>query len=144
MNKLFKTAVVALMNTNSNFKDQLISSLQHAHRREAALSDSLKYLAGHFGVLFQNRGGINARGEFNLAALGPYGVEFAAMLNTSSPRCGEAPGAILDATSSWCYLNHFDAERLVLQVYELVKDKPDTPLVFPRAETFARGALAAC
>jgi len=100
-----------------------------ANQRERILAAALDTLAADFGVRLEMPLRIDSRGEFNLTALhenglnptwgcGSYGAEFAALLNQYNPRCGTSPGAVLLPENGWCYLNHFEVERMVYKVYD--------------------------
>jgi len=123
MNKHFIKAVAALTQANEAFQAGLISAMDHSSRREAALAAAMHAIAATFGVTFKNARYINSLGEFTLCATKPYGQGLSALLNTANPRCGVLPGAVLTPEASWCYMNHFDVERLVRRVHAQQKDK---------------------
>lgn len=122
----FLTAARALTAANAQFKAGQSNSVAHSRLREAAIAQALNALATTQGVRLETPLQIDSRGEFRIVALQPkaglcwpstgtYGSEFAKMLNRHNPRTGVQAGASLLPESGWCYLNHFDAERLVLE-----------------------------
>lgn len=127
MNQNFRQAIAELNNVNEDFQAGRISSVSHAHAREAALIAAMNALAEQFGVKLAPMHGIDARGDLHIVALdadkdprlgsGHYGYEFAELLNTARPRTGIAYNAVLYAESGWCYLNHFEVERLVQRFF---------------------------
>jgi hypothetical protein len=96
------------------------SPLGQARTREANLAGGLRTLAERHSVKLREPLRINANGEFNVIAEGatpykgcsPYG-SLAAVLNRHNPRTGVQPGACLLPESGWCYMNHFDVERML-------------------------------
>lgn len=132
MNKQFKQAIAALNQTNEAFAAGLISPVEHGDRREAALAGALVGMASQFGVQLKSTRYIDARGDMSLVAKGAYGARFAALLNTANPRCGIAPGAVLCGLATWCYMNHFDVERLVQRFYQQESAKPSARGLFAR------------
>ncbi|MDO8416558.1 MAG: hypothetical protein Q7S87_10155 [Agitococcus sp.] len=106
--------------------NQALSPVERGHQRGVAIGQALLALAAEHGVALEQPLSIDSRGEFRIfveAPTGPgqpvateqrYGLKFASLLNKHNPRCGTTGGAHLLASSSWCYLNHFDAERLVV------------------------------
>ncbi|KVP97045.1 hypothetical protein WJ97_14600 [Burkholderia ubonensis] len=128
MNNEFRQAIAVLKQTNEDFKNGHTSSVAHANSREAALMAALPALARTFGVKLASMHRIDARGELHIVARdgdkdprlggGRFGGPFATLLNTANPRTGIAPGAVLDSESGWCYMNHFDVEKLVLRYFD--------------------------
>lgn len=120
-----------------------------ADLRESALSNCLLHMAAHHGVALQKPLYINARGEYSIVALHPdgrrpdvdgcgcYGEAFSAYLTQHNPRTGERPGAHLDAESGWCWMHHFDVQRMVgtFFVKEIMKA---TPAIAEQAPDAAR------
>jgi hypothetical protein len=109
----------------AQFANKEIKSVPYSRTRERLIHEGLIAIALRCDVTL-SAPGIDANGEYRLQALttppqgqvcGPFG-DFAAMLNKHNPRCGLQPGAHLEASSGWCYINHFDAERLVLEFDE--------------------------
>lgn len=121
MNTELTQSLEMLTINQKSFNDGQISSLRHAQVRTAALCAALHHLAKEFDVELVGPMCIDSRGDmtcfvFNDKPGQPpkhYGEKFAALLNTANPRTGLMPGATLTPEASWCYLNHFDVERLV-------------------------------
>lgn len=93
-----------------------LSSVPHANRRESCLCTAIEALATELGAQIEGPLRIDSRGDIAVnvkRGAGGYGAALAELLNRHNPRTGIQPGAVLQASSSWCYLNHFDAERLV-------------------------------
>lgn len=124
MNKHFQQAIAALNQTNEAFQAGLISSVQHGDQREAALAAALAGMAATFQVTFKGGRYIDSRGEFRLASTGCFGKRFADLLNTAKPRCGVYGVAILTQEATWCFINHFEVERLVQRFYAMESVKP--------------------
>lgn len=105
--------------------------IQVKDRREPAIAGALAALASEHGVHLRAPLHVDANGEFSLVALkmhadggplnpdfygsAPFGETFAALLNRHGPRTGSPGPNVLDASNGWCKLNHFAAERLVLE-----------------------------
>lgn len=127
MNDEFRKAVEALKTSQESFNRRAISSVDHAHARGSAICAAVHQLAASFGVVLNGPTHIDSRGDISVVVVqkygtphGIYGADFAELLNTARPRTGMHgyPAAHLDERSNWCFLNHFDAERLVLGVYQ--------------------------
>lgn len=131
MNKQFQQAVIVLKAAHENFAAGAISSVAHSRQRESALAGALHAMAASFSVQLKGYLHINARGEFDIFAEGKYG-EFAQWLNKANPRCGMYPPAMLTPDSSWCYMNHFDVERMVLAYFAAEAVKPKARNVLAR------------
>lgn len=120
----FQTAMNALNNSASAGKP-----VQVADAREAALNKALQYMGAELGVLLEPLR-IDARGEISIVAIeqdaerkrhgtcGHYGEAFAHWLSQIPTRTGVTaphhPREVLP-TNGWCWINHFEAERLVRQ-----------------------------
>jgi hypothetical protein len=114
--------------------DRSLSPLALSRARETALVEGLHGLAGEYGrELAPTR--IDARGELHFAVLGDrppacarYGDELAGWLNRIPVRTGLAPvqGHVLPE-NGWCFINHFDAERLLGEVAAELGDGPAAP-----------------
>ncbi len=129
--------------------DAKVSFRVAADLRESALSNCLLHMAAHHGVTLQKPLYINARGEYSIVALhpdgrrpdvdgcGPYGTAFSEYLTQHNPRTGEQPGARLDARNGWCWMHHFDVQRMVgaFFVKEIMKA---TPAIAEQAPDAAR------
>lgn len=86
-----------------------------ADRREELLAQALRTIASDCGVELKEPLHIDSRGEVSVVAQsGQYGEAFAAWLSDYPRRTGLAPTscAVLPE-SNWCYINHFNLERLV-------------------------------
>lgn len=105
--------------------DRKLSPVDAGRTRELWLGKCLSALAARFEVRLREPLVIDSRGEYSLQALperpgaretecGAFGAGFAEVLNPHQPRTGVKPGAIMTSTSGWCYMNHFDVERLVM------------------------------
>lgn len=131
----FLEAVDALVAANKIFAAGQIKPLQHSDLREKYLSAALNAMAGDFGVKLNQPLQINSNGEYAVTALpkdinhdaGGFGQELSTVLNRHNPRTGVRPGATLLPENGWCYLNHFDAERMVFEYAEARQPKPEKP-----------------
>ena len=128
----FLTAAQALLAATAQFKEKEISSVAFSRLREAAIAQALNALATEQGVRLEAPLQVDSRGEFRVVALQPkgglcwpstgtFGADFVKLINRHNPRTGIQAGATLLPESGWCYLNHFDAERLVLERYLFLK-----------------------
>lgn len=120
-------AATGLRETHARFAARELSSVEHARAREGWIAQGLAALAEQHGVRLKDHLHIDSRGEYLLAArrqdqpagsldvsAGPFKT-FAEVLNRYQPRCGLLPVAVLTPDSGWCYLNHFQAEAMVLE-----------------------------
>lgn len=117
-------AVTELEAVHARFAARELSSLDHSRAREAAISTALNALATMHGVVLRAPLQINSLGEYSITATEPgslytqqcghYGT-FAEVLNRHNPRCGTWGTTTLLPESGWCYMNHFDVERMVLE-----------------------------
>ncbi len=92
-----------------------MTPLEMSRAREALISDGLKELAARHGhTIALPR--IDGNGEFAFVVEGQYGEGLAAALNRIPVRCGVAytKGFVL-ACNNWCRINHFDAERMLIE-----------------------------
>lgn len=115
--------VVDLM--NEELANAELSPVDRGRIRGHWLFKSLEALALVHGTELKGPMHIDSSGEFSIqGGPGSDGVgfntsrplgAFAAVLNDYSPRTGVQPGAILSETSSWCYMNHFQVERMVTE-----------------------------
>jgi hypothetical protein len=133
----FLAATDALMQANhAFFQKQEISPVGHSRQREAALSIGLSALARYLHVTLKAPLQIDSRGEFMLvveqagdgvATINQrngskvFGSAFAECLNPYAPRTGIFAGATMDADSAWCFMNHFNVEKMLLEVAERLK-----------------------
>lgn len=121
-----KKAVDELQSVHAKFKAGSLSPVEHSRSREASLARALRALAAEHGVTLHGYLRISS-GEFHIVAARPdgrdayihgsgeFGEAFAAILNRHNPRTGERPGAHIMAENGWCYMNHFDVERMVTE-----------------------------
>lgn len=95
---------------------QRLSAVQHASVREDLLACGLRHLAQDCGITLREPLAIDANGEFHIIVDGAtYGAEFCEVLNQVPVRCGiSAVKGHMIPENSWCRLNHFEAERLIL------------------------------
>lgn len=134
LDRLFlASARVSMQERRTNMSDKLEQAIRdlwnidpslkpvlYGDAREKAIVAGLHALAGHFGkeIAFTH---INARGElaFNLKGAeigrgGEYGEELATVLSHVPRRTGMSPFSYpASPISNWCWLNHFDAERML-------------------------------
>jgi hypothetical protein len=114
-----KTIVFNLKAAQLQFARGLTSSLEHSQIREQFLVEGIQSMAHEFGIELE-KPIINSNGEFpiNIKKEGnkktEYGEHYANWLTKYNPRTGTQPGAILDATNNWCFLDHFSAEKMVI------------------------------
>jgi hypothetical protein len=126
MQTKFLSAASALVEASAEFQAGNTLSVRFSSTREAALVTALNALADEHGFKLEAPLQLDSRGEFRLVAMRPqespgwpstssFGAKFVERLNRHNPRTGAQAGAILCAENGWCFLNHFDAERLVLE-----------------------------
>lgn len=97
------------------------SPLAAGRKREEILVKGLQLVGQAHGVKFKEPLGIDSRGDFMLSLdsagqSNRFGPTLVGVLNRFSPRCGLVAGTILLESSSWCYMNHFEVERLLRHV----------------------------
>lgn len=124
----FRRTLESLDALEERFAQRQIAPVPHSREREALLAKALRELARGFGITLQEPLQINSRGEFSLAVLradgrdphhagtGTWGTEFVDILNRHEPRTGQLPG-VQDAHGGWCWMNHFQVEKMVREVY---------------------------
>ena len=105
-----------------------MTPLEQSRTREANLAKGLRELARLHGIIFREPLGINSNGEFSLVVsngtprdssidpTGQYGVKLAEIIGRFHPRTGYAPANSIDPSNGWCYMNHFDVERMLESV----------------------------
>ena len=126
--------------------DRSASPVAFAHERENALIEGLHGLAAEYGRTLAPMN-IDARGEINFhvqpldgrtgrdAECGCYGEELAEWLTMVPRRTGTFPYAgHASPDNGWCRLNHFDAERLLIAVRDLMPAM-ETGTIPPRGDT---------
>lgn len=123
----FKQAYKALDDTNRLFAAGKISAWEYGNQRATALAATITAMAAETGVTLQQPMGIDGNGEFSIVALhesgrppsqgaGAYSEEFCAALNRHRPRTGMVGAACtLLPENGWCRMNHFDAEKMVIE-----------------------------
>lgn len=111
----FQASVAALKEAHSKFRAGKLSSVDHSWHREKALSGALVAMAEELGAPLKGPIQIDARGEYQLSTAKRFGEPFVAALNKHHPRCGIVSTSHLDPQNAWCMINHFDAERMVLE-----------------------------
>lgn len=110
----------------------IVKPVQAGDMRGKALCDGVMTLALHLGVTLKPILSIGTLGELAIVSQGanpwdvagvPFSKDFCDALNThAKPRCG-IPGtvAVMDPDhANWCRINHFDAERMIYAVAEVV------------------------
>lgn len=119
----FIEAAISLSVVNEDGKKHGWKPVPLGQERERRLVAAVMLLAESFGTRLDPIHRIDARGELSIVGKTDswnshhvqFGEPFAQALNThTNPQCGVRPGAIMDARSTWCRINHFDAERMVL------------------------------
>lgn len=121
MNEELNTAMTALQKAHQQFQSGEISSVGHSKARESALAAALNAIARENQVALTQPLMFDSRGEFLIVCERrprdekppQYGPVLSALLTKHGARCGVQPGAHIASEASWCWLNHFSAERLV-------------------------------
>lgn len=128
-----RAETAALVAAQAKFAAGELTSVGFSDIRKQHLAAAIHALAKCFGVSLQQPLHIDSRGDFSVVVMpkdglpaghgpvGPFG-EFAAVLNKYHPRTGVVPGATLCAENGWCYLNHFSAEKMVLEQSAALSD----------------------
>lgn len=108
MNDRLRNALHALLTLDTTLKP-----VPFADAREKSLVEGLHGLAAEYGTSIAHTC-INALGEMAFNVQGQYGEDLAAWLSRVPRRCGTSPtrSPVLPE-NNWCWLNHFDAERLL-------------------------------
>jgi hypothetical protein len=117
MNPELTQAIADLKQARSDFASGKIKPVQYADIRGPALCKAVVALAAEQGVALEPIQCIDSRGELSIVVKdgGSYGEQFAATLTEyCNPRTGVLPANSAASHGSWCYINHFDAERMVL------------------------------
>ena len=124
----FLKAAQALVYANAQFAARTLSPVAHRDAREPAIAGALVAMAAEMGVTLQTPLYVDSNGEFSLNAMHPdgrqptmgcgeFGEAFSAALTKHQARMGVNPG-LIDPVNGWCRLNHFGAERMVLEYLE--------------------------
>lgn len=108
----FQLAIADLNQANAAFAAGTLKSVQHGDARENAICRAVMALSTVLGADIEPVQFFTSRAELRI--VGTFSQDFANALNVhANPRTGVLPGAVMTAGQSWCYVNHFDAERLV-------------------------------
>jgi hypothetical protein len=115
MTDTLETAIRELWNIDPD-----LLAYPYANAREKAITAGLHALAAVYGKEIEYTY-INARGEFQFNILGAregrggeYGEELAAVLSHVKHRTGmDSTSSPLLPENNWCWINHFEAERLL-------------------------------
>lgn len=119
----FIQAAEALAQANEDFKAGKLSPVGFKDLREHYLPEALYQMAQLFGLELREPLQVDANGEFMIVSVNgrvdvaqcvPFTPAYAAILNAHKPRCGVQPGAHILPENGWCRLNHFEAEKMVL------------------------------
>ena len=97
---------------HSNFPG---SPWEQGQARGAALAEGLVRLGAKFGISFEGPLHINSRGEINLTVADgkTYGSELADIIRANSARCGAFQGAHIHELNTWCYMHHFNVQKML-------------------------------
>lgn len=107
-----------------------MNPLEQSRQREAKLVQGLRQLATKYGTTFREPLQIDSRGEFSLVIsnrtthdgatdpTGQYGEPLAELLSQFNPRTGTALTRFLLPENGWCYMHHFDVERMLAVTIE--------------------------
>lgn len=123
----FRAAISSLLKAKKDFAAKELTPVQHGDAREKSIAQALDAMAKDFGVRLQKPLFIDSRGEFKLYALkdgfetthnvgcGKYGEGFAEAINKRGARTGFPGPNQLGPNDGWCMMNHFAAEKMVLE-----------------------------
>ena len=91
------------------------SPWEQGQSRAHALADGLVRLGAKFGIAFAGPLHINSRGEINLTVADgkTYGSELADIIRANNARCGAFPGAHIHELNTWCYMHHFNVQKML-------------------------------
>jgi hypothetical protein len=140
VNSAFKESIDTLIEAGRQFDRKEIKSVQYSVLRGKALCDALDALASSYGIQLQKPLHIDSRGDIRIVAVpvdgsrveqgaGPFGESFATALNQGRPRTGipgNYPPATLDSENGWCYMNHFNLEKMLIDLYKQAIGKNQT------------------
>lgn len=135
----FYSSALQLVEVKADLEKRTLSPLDGGRLRERTLCDAFEKLALSCGVALRAPMHFDSRGEVNIVIEQPlgggkgYGDEFASLLNAHQPRCGVMPGALLTPGSSWCSMNHFEVEKLVLARFNALQLLQTSPAAEPSA-----------
>jgi hypothetical protein len=122
----FDEAITSLRDANERFSKGALSPLAHRDERERALANALRAMATAHGIVLEEPVQVNANGEFSITSANPagpakfhgagkFGDTFAAALTAHRARTGTPGPNTIASDNGWCYLNHFEAEKMVLE-----------------------------
>ncbi|MBK3779911.1 hypothetical protein G3A43_06560 [Paraburkholderia aspalathi] len=117
MNLELKQAIADLKQAQRDLASGKLKPVPYADIRGPALCKAVVALAAEQGVALEPIHCIDTRGELPIVVKdnGAYGEQFAATLTAHCrPRTGAIPERAAQADGRWCYITHFDAERMVL------------------------------
>jgi hypothetical protein len=100
-----------------------MTPVELAREREQRLIQGLRDLASRHNITLVEPLSINSNGEMYIVVIHPdhenyrfgcgrYGT-LALILNRYSPRIGIFPTKRLQPGDGWCYMNHFDVEKML-------------------------------
>lgn len=137
----FNQAIEELAQVHEKFKKRELTSLQHGNQRQDAINKALNCMAKDMGTELEMPLRIDSRGDYSLKTKPlpnggnrpGFGADFTQALNAAGPRCG-MPGttAVLLETSCWCYLNHFAAEKMVIDYFAHTQENEKSQITRPR------------
>lgn len=133
-----------------------LNPLEFARVREESIGRALVAVAADCGVTLEQPVQIDSNGEYSVVVKqeatysgwgqAQYGPTLAEVLNQHNPRTGVAPGACMAADNSWCHLNHFAAEALVMDYVQKGVFRngvaTDTFRLFPTVQQVSDGQYA--
>lgn len=125
--EVFLESFDRLTDNDRQFMAGEIKSVPHSNVREANLIACVESMAKMCGTELEKINSIDSRGEFHIVALGSagfgaradrktFGEAFGGALTAAGVRTGSIAygyGAVMDADASWCYMNHFSAQKMV-------------------------------
>lgn len=148
MSEEFLKAASRLEEVQAQFLAGKLAGMQYKDQREPVLCDALDKLAQSFGVQLVTPIFVDSRGELPIqvkqephAPLGQpqvpqntYGEGFAALLSRYSPRTGLEPTAFLDPSNTWCRMNHFMVEKMVLEHAAAERSREQSQVLDPEQD----------
>jgi hypothetical protein len=132
-------AVTQLDEAGVQFEQKEIKSVPFSQIRGSLMSQGLAALGHYYDVPLEKYMGIDSRGDiaitvdqksdqacivnlFNQSKV--FGEAFSSLLNEHRPRTGDGSGANkMDENSCWCFLNHFEAEKMLRRGAELIRQE---------------------
>lgn len=121
--------VLLLRAAKEKFLSRELSPIGYKDERETHLASALRAMAECCGMTLEDPLHVNSNGEFSLVVANPkgparwygsppFGESFASYLTAHHARTGFPGPNTIDPSNGWCYLNHFDAERMVNAFYD--------------------------